>query len=172
MPLFSKLFPCLFKTFPVILPHTNNVSLTGSSNTWTCLYKRACILPQGQFLKYTEITFLHRDVTQTHSLEMDWNRMTAKYLSEVQSQKKGMGSLSIPKPELYPATPPRPVMPRFGVTLLVRDPVPGPLNSIYTLVFFRNVLDLYTYFQYFTSCSNNPCRKIHTGLFEAPQDKK
>lgn len=105
-----------------------------SSNTLTCPYKRACILPQGQFLKYTEITFLHRDVTQTQS-QNGLKQNDIKYLSEVKS-KKGSGSLSIPKPEPYPT------QTCDAQIRGVRDPVPVPLNSIYTLVFFRNVLDL------------------------------
>ena len=56
----------LLKNSPCDEIASHNVSLTGSTNTLTCPYKRVSILPEGQFLKYTEITFLHRDTTPTH----------------------------------------------------------------------------------------------------------
>lgn len=74
---------------------------------------------------------LHRPTV----LEMDQNRMMVSTLSEVKSKKKGGGAWVSPNQN---STQHRPVMPRTGVYTSGPDPVPVPLNSIYTLVFFRN----------------------------------
>lgn len=62
VPLFSQFVSLLLKNIP------SDITSHNVSNTLACPYKRACIVPQGQFLKHAEITFLHRDVTQTHCL--------------------------------------------------------------------------------------------------------
>ena len=93
---------------------SHNLSSTCSTNTLSCLNKRPWIISRGQFLKYTEITFLHRELLKRPaSLKKAWKVITAIKIKQKVKKKKKIGgeSLSIS----WRRTLPSPATPRLGM---------------------------------------------------------
>ena len=121
---------------------SHNLSSTGSTNTLSCLNKRPWIISRWQFLKYTEITFLHRELLKRPaSLKKDWKVITAiKIKQKVKKKKNWRGESEY----LLKENSTQSCNTKIG-DVLVGDPLPVSLNSIYILGFFGNALDLGNY---------------------------